>query len=703
MKRILLSFSFFLSVTICLAQQKADTIWQRDFSFDAQLGMILSEGTPAILGKRLVQTNSPETIVMAINPESGASIWEVSIPAKVEPQDMGYYKGTPYIEANGYVINPLNGVLLNLGKAARTTDNEPIEVVKTFIFPKLNVVFVYGKVNSTRLVQGVVDEVFCIIEYSTGKTMWTRSDMFKQAEQKTPKKGFGGMLGQAGADLVKKDVQNFEDAKNPGERFLTDPLATVDGTLILPLNTGLFAIDYKTGNVVWKNDYPVKKKGIVTVKASDPTTNIAFSADSSKIYIGRADYTTSIDPKTGKSLWNDPMPSGGPTSYLHITQQGILSLPTKEATMLQNKRICLFNTDNGDIKWELKQKSGVQSFISFGDTVALDLQNAGDKESINLLSVTNGKFMFEKNVRIEGSVLNMKSLPSGLLVVSDEEIAVITKTSGEKKSSVTKKKDQRWIMTSNAQNLFFIISGESKVYKLDYLTGILQPLLEKEIEFSGKETASKLEWYKGHLLVSSDQNLCYVETEKKAILYQKDYKHPGRSTLGKVVSGTGATFSFAFSMLSAGSTIAGGMITGAFISSDFSSVCYELYPEETNAFVSQSLNNMVQGAKDSKTFMDDAVRQVKAISKRFKATQDGQEFVYVLSTDAEDDLSILQVNKLTGEAVSSNSLKKKDKKPDYMVDEIGKRLYYVPRVSLGDVIGGARSNNYSKLISLQVK
>lgn len=703
MKSILISLSLLISVTICLGQQKTDTLWQRDFSFDAQLGMILSDGTPVVLGKRLVQTTSPETIVMALNPETGASIWEASVPAKVEPQDMGYYKGTPYIEANGYVINPLNGIILNLGKAARTTDNEPIEVLKTFIFPKLNVVFVYGKVSSTRLVQGVVDEVFCVIEYSTGKTIWTRSDMFKQAEQKAPKKGLGGMLGQAGADLVKKDVQNFEDAKNPGERFLTDPLATADGTLILPLNMGMFSIDYKTGNVVWKTDYPVKKKGIVTVKASDPITNIAFNADSTKIYIGRADYANAIDPKTGKSVWNDPMPSGGPTSYLHITPQGILSLPTKEATMLQNKRISLFNADNGEMKWELKQKSGVQSFISFGDTVALDLQNAGDKESINLLSVASGKFMFEKNVRIDGSVLNMKSLPSGLLVVSDEEMTVINKATGDKKSSVTKKKDQRWIMASNAQNLFFVISGESKVYKLNYLTGSLQPLLEKEIEFSGKETPSKLEWYKNHLLITSDQNLCYVDTDKNAIIYQKYYKAPGRTTLGKIVSGTGATFSFAFSMLSAGSTIAGGMITGAFISSDFSTVCYELYPEETNAFVAQSLENIVQGAKDSKTFMDDAVRQVKAISKRFKATKDGEEFVYVLSTDEEDDLSVLQVNKLTGEAVSSNTLKKKDKKPDYMVDEIGKRLYYVPRVSLGDVIGGARSNNYSKLISLQVK
>lgn len=702
MKRTIVSLSLLVSVTFSFAQQKTDTLWQRDFSFDAQLGMILSDGTPVVIGKRLIQTTSAETIVMAINTETGATIWEANVPAKVEPQDMGYYKGTPYIEANGYVINPLNGIILNLGKAAKTSDNESVEVLKTYIFPKLNLVFVYGKVSSTRLVQGVVDEVFCAIEYSTGKTIWTRSDMFKQTEQKGPKKGFGGMLGQAGADLVKKDLQNFDDAKNPGERFLTDPLATADGTLILPLNMGMVAINYKTGNVVWKSDYPVKKKGIVTVKAADPTTNIVFNTDSSKIYIGRADYTNVIDPKTGKSLWNDPMPSSGPTSYLHLTTQGILSLPTKEATMIQNKRISLFNADNGDLKWELKQKSGVQSFISLGDTVALDLQNAGDKESINLLSVSGGKLLFEKNVRIEGSVLNMKSLPSSLLVVSDEELVTINKTTGEKMSSVSKKKDQRWIMASNTQDLFVVVSGESKLYKLNYRSGILQPLLEKDIDFSGKETPAKLEWYKNHLLITSDQNLCYVDTDKKTIIYQKYYKAPGRSTLGKIVSGTGATFSFAFSMMSAGSALAGGMMTGAFLGSDFSSVCYELYPEETNAFVSQSLENIIQGTKDSKTFMDDAVRQVKAISKRFKATQEGDEFVYVLSADAEDDLSVLQVNKLTGEAVSSSSLKKKDKKPDYIVDEIGKRLYYVPRVSLGDVIGGVRNNTYSKLISLKI-
>jgi outer membrane protein assembly factor BamB len=282
--------------------------------------------------------------VAAINPETGEIRWEAF--AGGGANSVGYYRGTPYLEVNGAVINPVNGALLNMGRSFKTVDGKSIEVIQSYIFPQQNVILVYGKV-AQGVVENNIDEVFCVIEYRSGNTLWTRKDMFKTTAQKPEKKGLGGFIKQAGTELTKGELQRFDDAKNPGERFLTNPLVTNDGNILLPLNSGLFAIESKTGNVLWKKEYAVKKKGLVTTKTSDPTTVIAFNNDSTQLYISRADFTESIDVKTGAPLWKDPMPSAGPASFLHLSGNGLLSLPTKEAMLLQNKRISLFDANTG--------------------------------------------------------------------------------------------------------------------------------------------------------------------------------------------------------------------------------------------------------------------------------------------------------------------------------------------------------------------
>jgi hypothetical protein len=465
----------------------------------------------------------------------------------------------------------------------------------------------------------------------------------------------------------------------------------------------LFAIESKTGNVLWKKEYAVKKKGLVTTKTSDPTTVIAFNNDSTKLYISRADFTESIDVKTGAPLWKDPMPSAGPASFLHLSGNGLLSLPTKDATVLQNRRISLFDANTGEVKWDIKQKFGVQSYIQFGDTAVLNLQNAGDKESINLLMLSSGNFLLDKNIAIEGNVLNMKSVAAGVLVVSDKELSIIDKKTGAKTGSIFKKQDQSWILTGNKEQLFVIVSGSSNILKVNYNTGEISNLLSEAIDFKAGENPQNMEWYNDNLLVSSDQNICYINVETQKIIFQKYYKAPGRSVAGKILSGTGAALSFSLSVISAGSTLIGGMVTGGFISSDMSRVCYDLFPDETNAFVADQLKSVTEDAKLSASTFQEGVRNINAISKRFKDTRTAQDHLYMLSTDTEGDPVIIQVSKKNGELMSTTALRKRDKEPDFMVDELGKSLYYIPKVTLSDEFKALRSNQITKLIKLSLQ
>ncbi len=689
MRTVLLLLFATLSISLH-AQQKADTVWKQDVG-GSSLGMLLPDGKPILLNGRNVR---------AIDPQSGRTIWETNIEGYAT--NVGYYKGTPYLDLNGYVVNPLNGAALNLGKASKTSDGKPIDIIRNYVFPSLNVVLVYGKVKQ-GVIEGNVDEVFCAIDYTTGRTLWTRNDMFRSAEQKQEKKGFGGLLKQAGNELIKDDLQKHEDFKNAGERFLTEPVGTREGTLLLPLNLGVYAIEINTGNVVWKKPYAVKKKGIITTKTDDPTCVITLSSDSGTLYVSRADFTDALNVKSGSSVWKDPMPSAGPASFLHLTDAGVLSLPTKDVTMLQNKRIRLFDAATGEIKWEIKHKYGVQSFIPMGHQVALNLQNAGDKESVNVLDLGSGKLQFEKNVAVDGSVLTMKSIPAGILVVSDEELCIIDK-SGEKKSTLAKKKDkEQWILSASDNELYVIISGDNKVYQFDYTTGMQSKLLSEEIDFKGKEDVASMEWYKGKLLLSSPQNLCYIDTKEKKIIYQKYYKAPGRTVAGKILSGVTATVSFTASLAYAGTTMYTGLVTGAIISSDISTVAYQLYPQETDAFMREQLSFMAQGAQLTGESFQEGLAMIRSIGARFKSIRTEKDNVYVMGNDDDGDFALLQVAKSTGDVLRVISLRKRDKQPEFLVDEEANCVYYIPHMTFGDEIKSIIKNTGFQLLKIDLK
>jgi outer membrane protein assembly factor BamB len=671
------------------AQQKADTTWKVNVG-DSDLGMILPDGRP-IMMQRCNQANNCFRVI-SLDPATGKEVWATNIPWGGA---IGYFQGTPYLDAGGYVINPANGAMVNLGKGSKTNDGKPIQIIHTFIFPSLNVVLVYGTVKGDIVVDNNI-EVFCAIEFATGKTLWTRTDMFKNTEQKAEKKGLGGFLNKAGSELIKEDVQKFEDSKNPGERFLTAALASKYGTFILPLNMGVHAIDIATGNLVWKKEYPAKKKGMITTKTGDPTCVIAFNQDSTKLFVSRADFSDAVDVKSGNSTWKEAMPSAGPASFLHLSSFGILSLPTKDASLLQNKRIILFDQETGAVKWEIKQKQGVQAYIPMGDKVVLNLQNAGDRESVNILDLNSGKLLFGESVRVDGNILNMKEVASGILVVADEEICIISRN-GEKISTLKKKKEkQQWVMVGTETDLFAVVSGENKLHRVDYASGkISQPF---SFSFQGGESPENMEMYNGGLLVSSPQNLCLLNTSDYQPVYQKYYQAPGKTIAGKILSGYMGVTSLAVSLTAATGTVYTGMVIGRAMNSEAATVAFQLFPKETNKFFADQVNDLLYNAETAKTAFKESVAMFKTIGQRFKDMRTEKENVFVMGSDGEGNFALLQVSKKSGEVLNIISLRKRDKNPDYRVDEAGNCIYYMPQKLFGDdVMNFLKGSDYQLL------
>jgi outer membrane protein assembly factor BamB len=681
------------------SQSNADTLWSKGFPNEKMsMGMLTADGTPLIY--------SDMGGLYGIDPQSGKVAWRADV--YVKNPNFRYYPGTPHIEADGYVVNPATGTVLQMGRAAKTADGKAISVQRTFVFPSLNTLLVYGTVNQ-GVIEGNQDLVFAGLDFTSGKTLWMRTDMFKNAETPATKKpgGFGGFLQEAAKEAVKDDLQKFQDAQNPGDRFLAEPVATKDGLVILPLNLGLFAVSMTDGKVVWKKDYAVKKKGVFTVKPTDASTVLGFNSDSSVLYIARTDFTEAVNPKTGAAIWPAPMPSEGSPGFLYYTSKGLLSLPSiKDATLLQNKRIAFFDPSNGNLKWEIKMKSGVKAFIQSGDTIFLSMQNALDREAVNSFLLDKGQFLFPDNVDIKGNLLNMKLVNNFLLMLGDQQMVIVDRNNGGTVTKpMNKSKDDQWLWTQNQEAVFFMSSGDEKIHHLDLKCGQVSDPIGYEIKLEGKEKPSKLEFYKNNLLVSSDQNMVYINAQTYQVIYQKYYKAPGRSTGGKIWSGFQASLALGGSLLTGATAAVGGMTTVLAVTDPGVQALAQLYPEEVNKEVGDLISTTVETAQFSAGLASETVRQIKEVGKRFKASRQSQDYQFVLSFNDDSQMSLLQIAKSTGMPVASVLLKKNDKAPDYLVDEYAKRLYYIPRVTTMEEIKGTLNTNLDlgKIICLQLK
>ena len=131
----------------------------------------------------------------------------------------------------------------------------------------------------------------------------------------------------------------------------------------------------------------------------------------------------------------------------------------------------------------------------------------------------------------------------------------------------------------------------------------------------------------------------------------------------------------------------------------------QLYPEEVNKEVGGMIETTIESAKYTADLASETIKQIREVGKRFKASKQSQDFQYILSYNDDNQMSLLQVSKLTGESVSAIKLRKNDKSPDYLVDEFSRKLYYLPRVTTMEEIKSTLDTNLDlgKILCLQLK
>jgi len=426
------------------------------------------------------------------------------------------------------------------------------------------------------------------------------------------------------------------------------PLVLSDG-VIIPTTKGLMKIDMNSGNVLWENEI----KSIGWMVASEDEKDIyAFASTTNqkntKIYkIG----------SNGQSTWTEERKVKGNVSNFEILPQGLAVVSdvadsgkkglAKLAAAKAESKITLLSAANGEDLWEKapKTKGYVQHFYIMEDGILFGIREGG----INKISY-DGKTLFKKPLKTGENILTMAETPQGLIYITSEDANIVNLETGDQVWSkpLKFKRATTVCSTFDQKNNRYLIAADENLFSIDATSGTSELLMEAE--FDGKEDPSGLEVREHGILLTSDQNMMFLDWNGSANWHEY-HRAPGKSAFGAILAGAVAVASTAMAA-----------------DASFRAGANRNYLGQYNSYGAQ-----MQRTADM--FSAIGTASFNEMAKRFKATSATQDAQFIL-TKLDDGVGLVKLNKDTGKVEKEIVLK--DKKPAYKVDEFGGYLYYRP-------------------------
>lgn len=420
------------------------------------------------------------------------------------------------------------------------------------------------------------------------------------------------------------------------------PLMVGDG-LIIPTSKSLMHIDTKTGNVTWE------------AKVDDITW---MTADKSGKEIYAFEEKPGGDTKihkisnTGQVLWKESQKVKGKVSNFQILPQGLAVVSDVADTGSKSvfaaaaeSKIGFMSAANGEDLWDKapKTKGYVQHFYVMEDGILFGIREGG----INKISF-DGKTLFKKPLKTGENIHTMALTPKGMIYITDTDADIINLSTGESiwSKPIKYKRAKSVCSTYDEKGKRYLISTGEEMLAIDENSGDISTFCT--YKFEEKETPNTLHVREGGLLLTSDQNVMMLNFDGSKKFHEY-HRSPGKSAFGAIISGAMAVTSMAVATSAA-------------------------YEAGMNKNTIGQYNARGQNAKNIQdNFTQIASASFAEMNKRFKATAATENAQFIL-TKLDDGVGLVKVHKDSGKKEKEIVLK--DKKPEYVVDEIAGVLYY---------------------------
>ena len=670
-KALLFTALLFGIVLLPLKAQKSST-WVTTFD-----GPVAWQRVTA-LGQLVVYSGNS---LIGLNTETGDKIWRID---GLPNLNIDSYQGignsnfftliTPVENGSQFrLINSLNGkVLMN------SVDQGVTDILSTDILPRLGLLLmVVEKIGANQ-----ASLIACDI--NTGSIRWANDEIFKvDLGQSFGSGALGGLLNQAASTLA-------NEANKQG--LMASPMALDDNSLLLLHANFSYCINPETGEEIWNipNEGSAIRVNAETTSLQPGTVFIGVEREQRQS--SGATFTTStgssgpttefllhaVEIGSGKPIWKNPYKENNASlSRLILDESGIIiSPPTSGFKVSLNK----LSYETGEGMWGkkgkgIKVKGSIVDYELFeeGYLVVNSYDNAwnnvGDEFYVNIINPADGTLRFDKDIKLSGDLISTELMDKGLLYITSLEINMLNLTSGDQlfdSPQAAKPLDasnfdplKHSLPYVNHGGMLYAFSSKDDIlYEINKSAGTLRAVGSK-IKFEGKEVPYQLEVHTDGVVLSAEQNIMKVGMDG-TVKYQNYYPAPRQSGLLRAVAAAQALRA---------------AYIGA-VSAAYSAAFAEAASQSDDALGQQIGNELSQGfgalSSQGFAYSKDAMSFANA---RFKASAKTPEFMFVLTETDKKEFGLVQVDKLTGNAVSTIDLNK-DKEPSYELDEIFSRVYY---------------------------
>lgn len=431
-----------------------------------------------------------------------------------------------------------------------------------------------------------------------------------------------------------------------GNRIVTGRPLLLKNSIILPTSKELINIDMNSGNVSWEANL-----GGVKWMQADATGKEIYTFEGTN----GGDTKISKVSTSGSILWPKEQKVKGNVSYFEILPLGLAVVSdvdnsgksglAKLASSRSESNIAFLSASNGEDLWDKapKTKGYVQHFYIMNDGILFGIYEG----VINKISF-DGNTLFKKPLKTGENIQVMAETPQGLIYITDSDANIVNLKTGDQvwEKPLKYKRVDAVSSDFDSKNNRYLISADGELHSIDASSGVSSVLANSK--FEGKEAPTGVEVREKGIVLTSDQNLMMLDWNGNQVFHNY-YRAPGKSAFGAILAGvtavaTAATAAAAYNSANQNRNQLGQYTRPGEIDAEFGA-------------------GMAAASGAS----------VAEMLKRFKATSATKDDRFIL-TKLDDGVGLVKVNKDTG--LVSKEIVLKDKKPEYIVDEIGGVLYY---------------------------
>jgi outer membrane protein assembly factor BamB len=361
----------------------------------------------------------------------------------------------------------------------------------------------------------------------------------------------------------------------------------------------------------------------------------------------------------GSMVWNEALEVQGQLGQVAFLDNGILVLPNDG----NRTKINLYDYKTHAGIWGKKGrgiaiKGGIYDYLEAEDGILLVSQTA-NKNYLNYLDPSSGTITFEKPVKVEGKVIGIVPLSSGILYVTTESMNILDQASGTLKWSKSITTTPQ--LTAEYDGKIYAYDSKSSTLKVvDMISETVDELSTTELRFEGREVPRKLEVMDDGIFIHSDQNVAKFNFDG-SLLFQAYYpapREPGWKRALLYAEAVRAAYIGASSYYMSGAMAA---------------VEDEVRQEDAIAgeMVRQIGDAYGELGAQASHYASSAFKQANT---RLKATSSTREFMLIMSKQ-DKDIQLLKVSKSNGQVEGKIDLGK-DREPIYAVDDVTGQVYY---------------------------